>query len=186
MRTLTGPAAAVLGVRLALAQMVEMDLTAPLYVTTARDSITYGAKTYLGGRQTAIDAIRDQGGQIEGLAFQLSGVPNDMLAIALAEPIQGKAVRVYTALMDPDTLAILDFVQAWSGTLDQMPISQAAASSTITVTAEHRGIAFARPKGYRYSDSDQQLLYPGDLALQFITAQATHADVWPASAYFRQ
>lgn len=186
MRTLLAPAAAVLGNRLALAQLVEMDLTVPLYVTTARDTIVWSSKTYIGGRQTAIDAIKDQGGEVVGVAFQLSGVPNDLLAIALAEPIQGKAVRVYTCLMDPDTQAILDVLPAWAGTLDQMPVSQGIDTSVITVTAEHRGITFASPKGKRYSDGDQQALYAGDLSLSHIVAQATHQDTWPAAEFFKQ
>lgn len=186
MKTLAAPATAVLGKRLALAQLVFMDLTAPLYVSTSRDSILWGGNLYVGGRQTAIDPIKDQGGEIQGLSFQLSGVPNDLLAIALAEPIQGKAVRVYTAIMDPDTQAILDVQQSWAGTLDQMPISQGIETSVITVTAEHRGISFARPKGLRYTDGDQQQLHPGDLSLEFIVTQASHQDVWPAAAFFRQ
>ena len=184
MRTLTAPASAALGNRLALAQLVEMDLTAPLLVTTARESIDWAGKTYIGGRQTAIASIQDQGGAIQGLSFQISGVSNDTLAIALAEPIQGKAVRVYTCLMDADTQAILDVVLAWGGSLDQMPISQGAATSVVTVTAEHRGITFARPKGLRYSDGDQQALFPGDLSLQFLVTMATHQDIWPSAAYF--
>lgn len=184
MRTLSAPATATLGNRLALAQLVEMDLTAQLCTTTARESIDYGGKTYIGGRQTAIAAIQDQGGAIQGLSFQISGVSNDTLAIALGEQIQGKAVRVYTCLMDADTQAILDVVLAWAGTLDQMPISQGAATSVISVTAEHRGLVFARPKGVRYADGDQQALFPGDLSLQFLVSQATHADTWPAASYF--
>ena len=184
MRTLTASAAATLGNRLALTQLVEMDLTQPLLVTTARENIDWAGKTYIGGKQTAIAAIQDQGGAIQGVAFQLSGVSNATLAIALAEPIQGKAVRVYTCLMDADTLVILDVMLAWSGTLDQMPITQGADTSTISVSAEHRGISFARPKGIRYADGDQQALFPGDLSLSFLTAQAQHQDVWPASSWF--
>jgi hypothetical protein len=186
MKTLTGAASALLGRRLALAQLVEMDLTAPVYVNTSRDNIVWSGKTYIGGRQTAIDSIKDQGGEIAGLSFQLSGVPNDLLAIALSEPIQGKAVRVYTAIMDPDSQAIVDVKEAWAGTLDQMPVSQGVETSIITVTAEHRGITFARAKGLRYADGDQQQLYPGDRCLEFLAAQSTHQDVWPAAAFFRQ
>jgi len=185
-KTLAGPAAALLGHRLALAQFVEMDLSEQLFITTARDDIDWNGHTYIGGRQTAIDAIKDQGGEIAGLSFQISGVPTDLLALALAEPIQGKAIRVYTVIMDPDSQAIVDVQQSWAGTLDQMPISQGVASSIITVTAEHRGITFARPKGLLYTDGDQQAQYPGDLCLEFIVAQSTHQDVWPAAAFFKQ
>ena len=186
MRTLSAPAAATLGNRLAIAQLVEMDLTAQLCLTTARESIDWLGKTYVGGKQTAIASIQDQGGAIEGLSFQISGVSNDTLAIALAEPIQGKAVRVYTCLMDADTQAILDVVLAWAGSLDQMPITQGPNTSVVTVTGEHRGLVFARPKGVRYADGDQQALFPGDLSLQFLVSQATHQDIWPAARFFER
>lgn len=186
MRTIAAPAAAVLGTRLALIQLVEMDLTLPLFVTTAAHDIDYGGNTYIGGRATAIDAIRDQGGEVQALSFQLSGVPADLLAIALAEPIQGKAVRVFTGILDADTHAILDVLQSWAGTLDVMSIAQGGQTAAITVSAEHRGIAFARPKGLRYTDGDQQALYPGDKSLEFVISQAQHADVWPAAAWFRR
>jgi hypothetical protein len=185
-RTLTAPAQATLGSRLGLAQLIAMDLTSPVFVTDVRDNIEWNGDTYLGGRQVGLDPIRDQGGEVVGMSFQLSGVPSDYLAVALAEAIQGKAVRVYTCLMDPDDLSILDVIQVWAGTLDQMPISQGPETATITVTAEHRGITFARPKGIRYTDGDQQRAYPGDLALEFIVAQSSHQDTWPSAVYFKK
>lgn len=186
MRTLTGPAAAVLGHRLALVQLVQLDLTLPVRVASCRDDIVWSGNTYLGGKQIAAEGIKDQGGEVVGLSFQLSGVPTDLLTIALSEPIQGKTVTVWTALLDADTLAILDVLQAWKGTLDVMPISVGMPTSSITVTAEHRGLTFARPKGLKYTSGDQTALYPGDLSLEYIVAQSTHQDVWPAAAFFRQ
>ena len=186
MKNITISAQATFGSRLGLAQLVEMYFTDVVRVATCRDDIVWNGNTYIGGRQTAIDSIKDQGGQIQGLSFQLSGVSPDTLALALGENVQGKIVKVYTAIFDPDTLAILDVLPAWSGTCDQMPISESPASVTVTVTAEHRGITFARPKGYKYTDGDQQRLYPSDKCLEFILAQSTHQDIWPAAAFFRQ
>jgi len=186
-RALPAPASAVLGGRLGMTQLVEMNLGSGFVrVALCRDTIEWDGKLFLGGRQASIDPIRDQGGQMVAQAFQLSGVNADMLSIALAEQVQGRPVKVWTAILDPDTQLLLDVRQSWSGTLDQMPISQQGAQATITVTAEHRGITFARPKGLRYTDSDQQALFPGDRGLEFIIAQATHQDVWPSAAFFRQ
>lgn len=186
MRTIAAPAAATFGKALALAQLVKMDLTSALCVATCRDSIDWNGNTFIGGRQTSIAPIRDQGGTVAGLSFTLSGIPTALLAIALSEPIQGKTVTVWDALMDPDTQALLDVVQVWRGTLDVMPISVGPQTSTITVQAEHRGITFARPRGIRYVDSDQQALFPGDRCLEFLVAQSTHADTWPAAAFFQR
>jgi hypothetical protein len=185
-RTLVPPAIAVLGNRLGLTQLIQMDTTDTLYITTAAMDIMWLGNTFIGGKAIGATSIKDQGGTVVGLQFSLSGVQNDTLAIALAEPIQGKRVQVWTAILDPDTQTILDASLTWAGTLDQMPIQQAGGNAIVNVTAEHRGIAFARAKGKAYTDGDQQAMFPGDKCLQFIVAQSQHQDVWPAASFFHQ
>lgn len=187
MRTIAGPALALLGGRWALVQLIEMVLdSGTIRVATCRDDIDWLGNTFLGGRAIGADSIKDQGGEVQGLTFSLSGVPTEFLSIALQEAVQGKSVKIWTAILDPDSLVILDSVQTWAGTCDRMPIQQSGKSATINVTAEHRGIALARPKGLRYTDGDQEALFPGDKCLEFIVAQATHQDTWPAASFFRK
>lgn len=186
MRTLSPEGSAQLGNRSALALLIEMQLSTPVYVTTAAVDIDWSGHTYIGGRGVAVDTVKDQGGEMQQLRFTLSGVPSEYIALALAEPIQGKRVIVSTALMDPDTHALVDVMRLWTGTLDQMPIKHGVETSAITVTAEHRGIAFSRPKGMRYSDGEQRRAFSGDRALEFLVAQSTHQDVWPSAAFGRQ
>lgn len=187
MRTLTPAASAVLGGRWALAQFIALDLQGgPIRVTTAGVDIDWNGDTYLGRKMVGAESIKDQGGEVQGLTFTLSGVPSELLSIALQEPIQGKPARVSTVLLDADSHAILDVVQTWAGTCDRMPIQQTSQTATISVTCEHRGITFARSKGLRYTDGDQQRLFPGDKCLQFIMSQTQHQDIWPAAAFFRQ
>jgi len=185
-RALTAPSHALLGGQYALAVLVEMQLTQPIYVATCRSDLEWNGNTYLGGRQVGVDPIKDQGGEVVGLSFGLSGVPADLIAVALAEPIQGRRAVVRLAIMEPEGQQIVDVIQLWTGTLDQMPITEDNNMATINVTAEHRGIFFARAKGVMYSDAAQQRLYPGDKCLEFLTAQAAHQDVWPAAAWGRK
>lgn len=186
MRTLAAPAQALLGGTYALAVLIELDLTAPIYWATCRDDIDWNGNRYLGGRQGGVAEIKDQGGEVLGLSFSISGVPADMIALALAEPIQGHRAVITLALMEPVRQQIVDTIQLWTGDLDQMPIQESGGTATISVTAEHRGIVFARPKGTMYTDADQQRLHPGDKCLEFLTAQSAHADIWPAASFWRQ
>lgn len=186
MRTLSAEGQALLGKRCALALLVEMLLDEPVRITTAAVDIDYGGFTWLGGRGVTMDKVQEQGGEVQAMRFSLSGVPSDVLALALGTPIQGKPVRVYTVLMDPDTQAIVDVMPLWSGTLDQMPITHGAENCVVSVTAEHVAIAMSRPRGARYTDADQRRLFPGDRCLEYLVAQATHQDVWPSAAFFRQ
>lgn len=187
MRSIDATAAGWLGVRLALVQLVEMDFASGmLYASTAPIDIAWNGNTYLGGRQISVDAIADQGGEVRGLRFSLSGVPSELLSLALAEPLQGRSVVLRLALMNPDTHAIGHVMPLWRGSMDQMPIRHGGEFSTITVTAEHRGIAFARPKPLRYTDADQRRLFGGDRCLEYLVSQAQHPDVWPSAEFFKQ
>lgn len=187
MRTLSGAGTAALNsTALGMVLLVQMDLSTTIRLATCGQDIDWGGNTWLGGRMVGVDPIRAQGGEVQGLKFTLDGVPSEMLALALAEQVQGKACSVRTALMDSETHQILDVIMAWSGTLDQMPISHGTESSTVSVTAEHRGITFARPRPLRYTDTDQQRLFPGDKSMEFVVSQANHLDIWPAAAFFKQ
>lgn len=186
MRTLTAQGRALLGTQFALAVLVEMQTTVPMFVATCRDDIDWNGHTYLGGRQASVDQIREQGGEVIGLSFTLSGVPSELIAVALAEPIQGRIAMVSLALMEPANQKIVEVIELWTGTLDQMPIKEENNMATITVTAEHRGITFARAKGRLYSDAEQQRAFPYDRCLEFLASQAAHQDVWPAASFFRQ
>lgn len=187
MRAINATPASWLGNRLGLALLAEMDFASGmLYATSAPIDIAWNGNTYLGGRQVGVEEVKDQGGEVQGLRFTLSGVPSEMIALALAESLQGRSVVLRVALLDPDTHAIGDVLQLWAGTMDQMPVRHGAETSSITVTAEHRGIAFARPKPIRYTDADQRRVSAGDRALEFLVAQAQHQDVWPSAEFFRQ
>lgn len=187
MRSIPATPASWLGNRLGLALLVEMNFVSGMvYATSAPIDIVWNGNTYLGGRQVGVEEVKDQGGEVQGLRFSLSGVPSELIAVALNEEFQGRSVVLRVALLDPDTQAIGHVMQLWAGTMDQMPVRHGAETSSITVTAEHRGIAFARPKPIRYSDADQRRLYPGDRALEYLVAQAQHPDVWPSAEYFKQ
>lgn len=187
MRTIPTTPAAWLGTRLGLTLLVEMQLTSStLYVATCPIDIEWSGNTYLGGRQVAIDEIKDQGGEVQALRFTLSGVPSELLSLALSEPIQGRPVYVRAALLDPDTQQVGAVIPLWSGQLDQMPVRHGGETSVITVTAEHRGIAFARAKPLRYTDADQRRLFAGDRALEYLVSQSQHQDIWPSAAFFKQ
>lgn len=180
-------AAATLGLRVVLVQLVEMDFTSGLlYACTAPIDIDWNGHTYLGGRHLAVDTVAEQGGELQGLRFSLSGVPSEWLALALSEPLQGRSVVVRLALLHPDTHAILHVMPLWRGSMDQMPVRHGGEASVITVTAEHRGVHLARPKPIRYTDAEQRRLFGGDRCLEYLVSQAQHPDVWPSAEFFKK
>jgi hypothetical protein len=187
-RTIAGPAQTVLnGGTPPLVVFVYMALSSPLRLNTSAMTINWNGSDWLGaGSMGAIEEIADSPEEQRSLRFTLSGVPSAMLAVALAEPVRNKVCTLWLGILDPTTHAVLDAVQAWSGTLDNMPITQTGETCTISAVGEHAGATFNRPKPLRYTDADQQRLYPGDTCLRFVTSQANHPDTWPAASFFKQ
>ena len=187
-RAVSGPAAAVLsGPVVPFALLIEMQLTSTVRLNTSAVTINYGGFDWLAtGALGAVEEVADGMGEFAPLKFTLSGVPSDVLAIALAEPVRNKACSLWLAVLDPDTHAVLDAPLIWTGTLDTMSVQQEGATSVVSVTAEHAGAGYARVKPLRYTDADQQRLYPGDTSLRFVVSQSQHQDVWPAASYWKK
>jgi hypothetical protein len=167
-----------------MAILVEMDLTSSLNLCTAGINLTIGGITYLGaGGLGKIEAIQDSPSEIKQLRFELSGVPSASIALALAEPVQGKAVRIKLAIFDPTTYQVLGTHLRWAGRLDVMAIQDDPATATIQVTAEHAGIDLLRPTMSYYSDAEQRRLYSNDPSLQFMADQVDQRVTWPAATW---
>lgn len=188
MRTLSTQAQSLLSTPgpIPVVALVEMQLSEPLYLCTAGVDIDWDGKTWRAtGVLGAIDAVKDTTAELAGLKLTLSGVPSESIAMALGENVQGKPCIVRIALLDRDTHAVVDVQTVWSGTLDQMPLTDGP-NPSLAVTAEHRGVTMQRPKAIRYTDADQQRLYPGDKFLEYVNSQANKPIVWPAASYFRK
>jgi len=189
MRTLSSPAlAALAGTVVPIAVLVEMDLqSGNLYLNTASVDLTLFSVTYYGTKGLGrIDAATDIAAEAKGLGFELSGVPATQIALALTEPVQGKAVRVKLAIFDPATYQIIAVDTRWSGFLDTMTIIDAQPTATIKVNAEHAGIDLFRPFNSVYSDAEQQRLNAGDTGLQFMSDQVDMRIVWPTADWFKK
>lgn len=104
-----------------------------------------------------------------GVTVTLSGVPSELLSLALANLRQNKPGRLYLALRDGDTGALLaDPYLAFEGRLDVGEIDEGAQSATIAIKYENRLIDLERARERRYTHEDQQLDYPGDRGFEFV------------------
>lgn len=188
MRSLAASAVTALsGSTLPLALLLEILTTPAVRLCSASVSLTIGSDTYLGqGNLGGVDQVVDTPGGGAALRFALSGVPSDLISLALSEDVRGKVVNLRLAILDPATHAVLDSPLIWTGSVDQMIITHGTETSSIGVTAVHRSETFRRIKPLRYTDNDQQRLYPGDTSLRYVVSQSQVQDVWPAASYWRQ
>jgi hypothetical protein len=148
------------------------------------DSVTYQGAYGLG----SVSPIKDSPGEIQGISFTLSGGDSASIALALdaAGEVQGTPATIRTAILDTTTLQILDAPIDWAGTLDTMSIEEDNNQATINATAESAAVDLLRGNLSTYSDADQQALFPGDRAFEYVVSQVDQPVVWPAREYFFQ
>lgn len=154
--------------------------TGPLYVWSGIGDITINSKTYLGAGQLLNVSSVEETTEIEakGATITMSGIPSSFLSLALTEPYQGRECRIYFGM----TSAPSDYVEVFSGELDQMNISEEANTATIAVTVENVLIKLERPVVRRFTNEDQKSRFPNDKGLEFVASLQDKEIFWGRTA----
>ncbi|MCG7984740.1 MAG: hypothetical protein JAY90_18560 [Candidatus Thiodiazotropha lotti] len=163
-----------------IAMMAYLDiLEGALYFNTTPYTLTYSGDDYLGvGSLGSIDQIKEQiNTKVSGISFQLSGVPPELVSVALGSTYKGRDCSLYLAFLDTDHALIADPVLMFTGRMDVMTIDMGE-TATISVSAESRLADWDRPRIRRYTNEDQQLIYSGDLGLEFVNQAADKEVYW--------
>lgn len=152
----------------------------PLYAASSLNSVEWGGHTWLGlGRVGGIEPIEETvEGRANVMTLRLSGVPEDQLSKAIGDRYQGRAAELYAVPLDSGYSFIGTPVLLHRGRMDSMPIEIEDGTATITVTVVNRLADWERPRLRRYTDEDQQVLFPGDLGCQFVPQMADKELVW--------
>jgi len=187
-RLLGAPALAALsGTNAAIVQLVYMGFVpTPLTLNASNFDFTYAGLLFKGaGILGTVAEIHDSGGEIKGLSFELSGVSTEAIAFALddAAVVQGTPCHIRTALLDSN-YQIVDAPLDWIGTLDTMGITEDGETCSISVTAESSAVDLLRGSPLTYSNADQQALYPGDRAFEYVLSQVDAPIIWPHRQWF--
>lgn len=121
------------------------------------------------GNLGQISAIEEAvGTAASSVQLTLSGIPSSLISIALGEEYRGRDVRIWLALLDDQHALIDDPVLLWRGRLDTMNLALGG-TATIEATAHSRLVDAERPRMRRYTNEDQQAVYPGDKGLEFVS-----------------
>jgi hypothetical protein len=125
---------------------------------------------------------------VKGASISLSGIPSELLSLALSEPYQGRIAKIYfgtfqqgSILQETSDYILLQdgsrinleststgFNELFSGYMDQMNIEEAGDTATIEMMVENKLIDLERARVARFTSGYQKSIYPGDLGLDFI------------------
>lgn len=191
MKTLSSEVLAALAApEVPLVQLVLLEFASgDVALNTSNWDLVFESTTYRGAYGLGtISPIEDAPGEVRGLQFELSGVAASAISLALdgSDEWQGTPVRILTALLDPTTYAIIDVGQEWTGLGDTMAIQEDGETCVVQATAESTAVDLLRGVPLTYTHADQQALYPGDRAFEYVNAQAGQPVVWPAKEWFRR
>jgi hypothetical protein len=118
------------------------------------------------GGISSIDETRDV--QAKGIKLTLSGIPTDMVSLALSDAEPGREVNVYLAMFDASGVIITDPYLAFSGSTDAINLVEGGDTSTIEVSVESELIRLQRANESRFTHDDQQIRFSGDLGFEFV------------------
>jgi hypothetical protein len=172
----------------AIVQLVELVFSSgTIRLNSSNWNLAYGGNTYTGAYGLgSVSPVTDQPGEVQGITLVLSGGDPLRIALALdsADEVQGATVRIRTAVISTTDYTVLDAPLDWVGKCDTMSIGEDGLQAEIRVSAESNAVDLLRGTPVTLSDADQQALFPGDRAFEYVVSQIDQPVIWPSREFF--
>lgn len=179
-RTLpTGFATAMAAASVAPVFLVEVDWpTGTVYAWNGYADLSWNGKTWIGvGHLGSISEIKESSDlSANGMVLTMSGIPTANVAEVLAQNSQGRPGKVYFGVIANDGFSIDPYL-IFDGFIDVAPLNDDGKTATISVALE-KEFYDNRTNARRYTHSDQQIDFPGDLGLQYVAGLAVQQFTW--------
>ena len=160
--------------------LVQLDFASgTVRVCNAGYSFEWDGHVWTGlGNMGGISAV-SEGEDLEmyGVTLTLSGVPPELIAVALGSGYQGRPATIWLAPLDSEYRLINDPSIIFKGRMDTMPI-EVGAQASIQLTVESRLVDWERPRDRRFNHPDQIAEYPADKGLEYVAQMAEKELVW--------
>lgn len=141
---------------------------------TAMGNIYTGSGNLLG----VSDFQETQDLQAQGIVLTLSGIPSNLLSIALQEDYKGKEINIYLGALNNSGVLVSDPYKVFSGFMDVMKIVEGGDTAEIQISAENKAVILTRKKDSRYTPEDQKKQYPSDKGFDFVPLMQDKEIIW--------
>tara|TARA_R110000764_G_scaffold222_5_gene1020 strand:+ start:1365 stop:1916 length:552 start_codon:yes stop_codon:yes gene_type:complete len=139
--------------------------SAPVRFWTGYGDRTIGADTYLGAGSligiSGLEEVNDL--SAKNINLTLSGVPQNLVSLALQEPYQRRTCKVYFGTTDTTTP-----IEVFSGLMNTMSIEDGGGSSVITLTVESKLVRLDKASNWRYTEANHQSRHAGDTFFSYV------------------
>jgi hypothetical protein len=159
-------------------ELIEMQLSTPLYLTTAQFDIVAttetsgGAQTYIAqGQFLAVSGIREADEvRINNINVTFSGATNTFVNIALNDNYLHRAFRIYKIFLNPANMNLLtDPIMIYDGSLTGASVEESQQESQVTFLTANEFYDFDRQAGRKTNSGSQVKFFPADRGLDFST-----------------
>lgn len=103
-----------------------------------------------------------------GINLTLSGIPAEYTSIALGEHYMGRPARCFLVALDESGAVIGQPFEFFTGVMDTMSITQNAETMSIQVACESDLSDLRRSRERKFTNEEQQALYPGDRGFEYV------------------
>ena len=155
---------------------VEMSFdTAPVRFWTGYGERTINSQTYLGtGSLLSISGLEEVNDiSAKRVTLQLSGVPTDLVSLALQEPYQRRECKIYFGTTDTSTP-----IEVFSGLMDVMTIEDGGDSSVISLTVESKLVRLEKASNWRYTEANHQSRHSTDTFFSYVSGLQGRDIIW--------
>lgn len=153
----------------------------PVRAWTGVGEATIDGNTYTGtGTLLDISSVEETAEMaVRGASLRMTGIPSELLSLALQEPYQGRTCSIYFGVISGAVYSNL--TQLFTGYMDEMNIEEGADSATIEMTVENKLVDLERSRVRRFSSGYQKTKYPDDKGLDFVEDLQDKEIIWGRS-----
>lgn len=180
---------------------LEFDSPNTLRLWTGYGTLVYEGISYYGtGELLGISSVEETVEMsAKGATLTLSGVPSEVISLALQEPYQGRVCKInfgmfatdnllqedgtsYILLQDGSRIALesqqTSLTEVFTGYMNQMSIEEGPESSTIQLSVENKLVDLERSRVARYTSAFQRNRFTGDAGLDFVESLQDQKLTW--------
>jgi hypothetical protein len=167
--------------------LIELAFTGgTIRITNWPVDITILGFTWIGlGSLTEVGDIKEsEDGNYQKMTIGLSQVKSGNLALALGsvETYQGRAAKIYVALVDATSLQIVGApLLRFSGLMEQVRILRDGSTNAGRILMDCQSGAFdvrSNPAALRMNQAQHSVRHPGETGFRFVTGLIGHPQLW--------
>jgi len=152
---------------------LELDDVTVRYCTSGYD-LEWDSHTWSGmGAVMSVEPFTETN-RVEAIGWKLvlSGVPSDLISLALQENVVGRRATAWVGVYTTAGVMVDAPVKEYEGRMSHMDLDDQPTNSQIIVAVESRLVSLLGAEDSLWTDAEQQRKYPGDEGLKFISITA--------------